>query len=140
MRKSLFMLILLLGGILPSTNAQQKEASIAGRWVVSLDYLGTPMHFTLDLKQDGAKLAGDLDGDKLEGTLQGNAFHFLAKDDQGGSVEGTGTLQGDMLSGTLLFTDSINPSHPRKIQFAANLVPHSFHGPGAWRLHGRGIS
>jgi acetamidase/formamidase len=122
MRKSLFMLIL-LSGILARTNAQQKEASIAGRWLVSLDYLGTPMHLTLDLKQDGAKLAGDFDGDKLEGTLQGNAFHFLAKDDQGGSEEGTGTLQGDMLSGTLLFTDSLNPSHPRKIQFTANLVP-----------------
>jgi amidase len=139
MRKSLFMLIL-LGGILASTNAQQKEASIAGRWVVSLDYLGTPMHLTLDLKQDGAKLAGDFNGDKLEGTLQGNAFHFLAKDDQAGSEESTGTFQGDMLSGTLLFTDPINPSHPRKIQITANLVPHSFHGPGAWRLHGRGIS
>ncbi len=123
MRKSLIMMLILLSGILASTNAQQKDASIAGRWVVSLDYLGTPMHFTLDLKQDGAKLAGDFDGDKLEGTLQGNAFHFLAKDDQGGSEEGTGTLQGDMLSGTLLFTDSFNPSHPRKIQFTANMVP-----------------
>jgi amidase len=121
-RKSLFLLVL-FSTFLGSTSAQQKESSLTGRWVVSMDYLGTSMYSLLELKQDGSKLTGNFDGDKLEGTIQGAAVHFLAKDDQGGSEEGSGTLQGDGLSGTLSLTDSMNPSHPVKVQFTAKIVP-----------------
>ena len=122
MRKSLLWLTL-CSIFLGSTNAQQKDAALSGRWVVSMDYLGTSMYSLLELKQDGPKLTGNFDGDKLEGNVQGVAVHFLAKDDQGGSEEGNGTLQGETISGTLSFIDSINPSHPVEVQFTAKIVP-----------------
>jgi amidase len=132
MRKSLLLLVL-FSTFLGRISAQQKDVSLTGRWVVSMDYLGTSMYSSLELKQDGSKLTGNFDGDKLEGTLQANAVHFLAKDDQGGSEEGNGTLQGGMLSGTVSFIDSSNPSHPVKVQFTAKIVPQ--HRRGAPQRH-----
>lgn len=132
MRKSLLLLVL-LSTFLGRINAQQKDVSLTGRWVVSMDYLGTSMYSPLELKQDGSKLTGNFDGDKLEGTLEGNAVHFAARDDQGGSEEGNGTLQDGILSGTLGFIDSSNPSHPVKVQFTAKIV--SLHPRGAPERH-----
>src|ERR1043166_1132308 len=40
---------------------------LSGRWVVSVDFFGTPQYFKLQLTQQGDALTGDLDGDKLEG-------------------------------------------------------------------------
>jgi acetamidase/formamidase len=131
-RKSLILLVLFSGFLAP-TNGQQKEISLSGRWVVRIDYLGTPMHSSVELKQQGQKLTGNFDGDKLEGTIQRNTFHFVAKDEQGGSEEGDGAIQGDTLTGTLSFSDSSNPAHPVKVQFTADLVLRR--RPGAPQRH-----
>src|ERR1700730_14154770 len=130
MRKTFFLLFL-VAAFLAAANAEQQgrqksipraDASVSGRWVVNADFFGTPVNFSLQLKQDGDKLTGELDTDKLEGSLKGNSVHFLAKDDQGGTEEGSGIFEGDAISGTIIFTDSGNPSHPTTLPFTAKLV------------------
>src|SRR5947208_8246189 len=106
MRKRLIPLVL-LAGILSGTkilaanspsHARAAEPSLSGRWTVTADFHGTPIYVLLDLKQEGSKLSGEINGDKLEGTLEGNALHFVAKDEHGGTQEAKGTVQGDTIT------------------------------------------
>jgi acetamidase/formamidase len=76
----------------------------------------------MELKQEGEKLSGNFDGDKLEGTRKGNAIYFMAKDDEGGTDEGKGTLQGGTITGTVVFTHPNDPEHPTH-KFTAEFVP-----------------
>jgi amidase len=120
--------VVMLSLVLISAQAQQtpapeaKPQAPAQRWIVELDFIGTPVNSSLNLIQDGNKFTGDFDGDKLEGTLTGDSLHFLAKDDQGGSEEATATLKGDTLTGTITFIDSSNPTHPATMPFKAKLA------------------
>jgi amidase len=122
MRKAAFLSVLSLIS-LSNSSAQRPSPSLnsllSGRWIFAGDYLGTPVNSSVELKQEGGKLTGNFDGDKLEGTITGISIHFLAKDDQGGSEEVTGTFQGDTISGTAIFIDSSNPTHPTTISFVA---------------------
>ena len=127
MRKALFLPLLVLG--LAAPIARSQNASVTGRWVISSDFYGTPVTFPLELKQDGDKLTGNFDGDKLEGTIQNGSIHFLAKDDQNGTEECTAKLQGDTLSGTLVFADADNPEPPISHPFTAKIVPPRPAGP-----------
>jgi amidase len=137
MRKSLFVL-LLVPGLLAAHTAQPRDAqehvggastSVAGRWVVASDFFGTPITFQLELKQDGDKLTGNFDGDKLEGTIQNGAIHFLAKDDQNGTEECTAKVQGDTISGTLVFANADDTEPPITHAFTAKIVPARRAGP-----------
>src|SRR5262249_24584941 len=96
-----------------TANSQDPKSApggpFSGRWIVSADYLGTPLTMTMKLTQQADKLTGDLDGDKLEGSFTGYSIHFLAKGDQGGSEEGTATVQGDSMYGTIIYVDVSNP-------------------------------
>ncbi|HUN62811.1 MAG TPA: acetamidase/formamidase family protein [Candidatus Sulfotelmatobacter sp.] len=137
-----FAFSLLLAGFLVVAGAQSPDAAqpqdhsaapLTGRWIVSAEYLGTPANVTLHLTQQGNKLTGDFDGDKLEGTVTGNSLHFLAKDDQGGSEETTAAFNGNTMSGTVIYIDGSNPSHPITTAFTANLaVPYQ---PGTPKTH-----
>lgn len=98
------------------------EGPLSGRWIITAEYLGTPVNLAMEFKQEGNKLTGNFDGDKLEGTVTGNSVHFLAKDDQGGSEEGTATVQGDTMSGTVIYIDGTNPTHPLNVAFTAKLA------------------
>ena len=128
MRKVLILMILsptLM--IAPRSRSQdaQKRApgSVAGRWTVSGDLYGTRIYFPLELKQDGDKITGTFDGDKLEGTVQGNVIHFLAKDERGGTEECKGTIENDLIAGTLVFANADAPEPPSTHSFTAKLIP-----------------
>jgi amidase len=133
MSKTLFLLFLVLGLLLsPNAKAQggQKSGSpAAGRWIVSADFYGTPLSFSLELKQDGEKLTGNFEGDHLEGTVAGNSIHFLAKDEQGGTEECQATIQDSVMSGTVVFIDAGDAAHPVTHLFSAKLVPQRRAGP-----------
>src|SRR5437879_5260600 len=106
MRKVLF-LLMLVPGILAAHEAQEvarpASGGVSGRWVVNTDFYGSTIYFQMELKQEGEKLTGNFDGDKLEGTLKGNTIYFLAKDEQGGTDEGKGTVQAGNITGTGVF-------------------------------------
>jgi amidase len=119
MRRFLFFSLLVLPGLALA------ETKLSGHWVVSATFLGSPVYFQLNLTQSGDKLTGDFDGDKLEGTVSGNAIHFLAKDEEGGTEECNATLEGDTLSGTLLFKEmqAGHPTSPVSPTFTARQMP-----------------
>jgi amidase len=119
-------LTVVANGQSPDTAA---EAALTGRWVIAAEYLGTGVNLSMELTQQADKLTGNLNGDKLEGSLTGNSVHFLAKDDQGGSEEGAATLQGGTMSGIIIFIDSSNPSHPTNVPFNAKLAGKRPAGP-----------
>ena len=110
-------LLLLLPALLPA-----QSPAVTGRWFATSDFYGTPINFSMKLSQQGDKLTGDFDGDKLEGTLTGNALHFLAKDEHGGTEELTATLQSGIISGSIVFVDGDDKEHPTTHQFTATLV------------------
>jgi amidase len=131
MRKVLFLLLVVPGLLLAeysSPQGGQKPApsastSVAGRWVVSADFYGTPLTFPLELTQEGDKLTGNFARDKLEGTLSGNSLHFLAKNDQSGTAECQATVQDGTMSGTVVFTNANDMAHPATHAFTAKRVP-----------------
>lgn len=123
-------LLLLLSGFLLTGSAQPQDPQkpnepggpLSGHWVISAEYLGSPVLLSMELTQQADKLTGNFDGDKLEGTVTGNSVHFLAKDDHGGSEEGTATVQGEMMTGTIIYIEGTNPSHSIKVPFRASLA------------------
>jgi amidase len=100
-----------------------QSGGVTGRWFATADFYGTTINFPMDLSQEGEKITGNFDGDKLEGTLAGNTLHFLAKDDRGGTEELSATLQSGILSGTIVFVDSDDKEHPTTHPFTARPVP-----------------
>ena len=120
-------LLLFVPVVFPASSGQEParpaNASVSGRWVVNTDFYGTTIYFRMELKQEGEKLSGNFDGDKLEGTLKGNSIYLLAKDEQGGTDEGKGTLERATITGTIVFTHADDAAHPQTHKFTAELVP-----------------
>jgi len=125
MRRVLF-LLLFVPGVLLAHTAQEPahlgNAGVSGRWIVATDYFGSTIYYRMELKQEGEKLSGNFGGDKLEGALKGNAVYFMATDEEGGTDEGKGTLQGGTITGTVVFTHRNDPEHPTH-KFTAEFVP-----------------
>jgi amidase len=109
-------LLLLL--LIPVLGVAQ-SSSLTGRWFATADFYGTTLNFSLELSQTENRLSGNFAGDKLEGTITGNAIHFLAKDEHGGTEELNGTIQADTISGAIIFTDADDKEHPATHQFMA---------------------
>jgi amidase len=123
MRRVLFLLLFVPRSLLSAQEpVRVANADVSGRWMVATDYFGTTIYYRMELKQEGEKLSGNFDGDKLEGTRKGNAIYFMAKDDEGGTDEGQGTLQGGTITGTVVFTHPDDPEHPTH-KFTSEFVP-----------------
>src|SRR5215472_11150946 len=105
------------------------NAGVTGRWIINADVYGSPIFYQMHLKEGAGKLTGDFGGDKLEGTITGHAIHFVAKDDQGGTEECTATLKDGTMSGTIVFTDAGDPTHPVTNAFTGTLAPRRSTGP-----------
>lgn len=111
------------------TQGAKPATSVAGRWMVTADFTGTPIYFQLELTQEGEKLGGKFGGDKLEGSLKDQAIHFVAKDEHGSTSEVTGTVEGRTIAGSVVFTDGNDPTHPETHSIKAELVPQRPAGP-----------
>jgi amidase len=119
----------LLAGAAPALSQNQALTDVTGRWVFSSDAHGTPVLFMLTLKQDGEKLTGDFDGDKLEGTIKNNSIKFHAQDAEGGFENVQATLQGSTMTGTLEIAFDNDIAHPTTHDFTATFVAPRPTGP-----------
>jgi acetamidase/formamidase len=140
MRKVLLLLLLVLATPLaPNSLAQTAQEGapantvVSGRWSINADFFGTSANFSLKLIQDGNKLTGSFQGNPLEGTFQGNAVNFVARNQQGGTVECAATAQNNTITGTLVFNNVNDPQPPTPHPFIATLVPER--GTGAPQRH-----
>lgn len=70
-------IVLFIGLVLAPRVIAQKPESISGEWLVTRDVYGSPLYQRMTLTLQDGKLTGVFAGDKLEGTLNGNALHFL---------------------------------------------------------------
>ena len=111
------------------------SAGVSARWVVVADFYGSPLYFRLELKEEAGKITGNFDGDKLEGTVNGNSIHFVAKDERGGTEECTATVKDGAMSGTIVFTDAGDPEHPSTHTFMASLARARGGGSATARIH-----
>jgi len=110
--------------------AQAQTAQLAGRWIVTVDYFGTPTIWTLDLAQDGNRISGDLTGDVLTGTVKGNEIRFLAKDKVGGSEDVTARLANGRIAGEMILIDGAEQARmPHRLSFTAKRAPQPSGGP-----------
>jgi acetamidase/formamidase len=116
-------------GLAEGEQAQPTSGSLSGRWVVTADFNGTPLYMLLELQQAGDKLTGKFGRDKLEGSVDGKAIHFLAKDDNGNTTEGKGTIGNGKIAGVVVFTDASDAAHPEQHTFTGELVPARRPGP-----------
>src|SRR5258708_25554104 len=138
MRKILCSVLLSASPLFARAGAAQHAAkadtaatgALSGRWVVNADFFGPPIYFGLLLEQQGEKLTGNFDGDKLEGTASGGHVHFLAKDEHGGTEEGNATVSGSTMTGSVIFMDSSDPTHPETHSFTATRVAERREGAG----------
>jgi amidase len=96
--------------------------ALSGRWIVNADFFGSPIYFGLLLEQHGEKLTGNFDGDKLEDSSADGRIQFLAKDEHGGTENGNATVSGGTMTGSVIFMDSSDPTHPEKHSFTATRV------------------
>lgn len=104
------------------SQAQDSKLPYAGKWMSSVDIFNSQIYMTIDLKQEDRKLTGKFGNDALEGTVDGNSYHFLAKDENGGTEEVTGRLEGGTLRGDVIETPGSDPKHPFRYTFTATLV------------------
>jgi amidase len=121
MRCKTFWILRVLLAFLPigAVNVAAAAESPGGHWLVTADLHGTPIYGRLDIEQQGQKITGRFYGDKFEGTVDGSALHFVAKDDSGGNSKVDAALKGGVLSGTVIETDAADESHPNRYSFTA---------------------
>jgi hypothetical protein len=68
-------------------------------------------------------------GDKLEGTLNGNALHFIARDEDNSTSEFTGVLNGTTITGNVVETDASDPKQKSENGMTAMRAPERPKGP-----------
>ena len=105
----------------------QAQSPVAGNWMLTEDVYGTPMHQRLTVKADGSTLSGTLGRQSIAGTVSGNAIRFTIKDDTT-TDEFTGTISADRIAGTLIRTDTSDPT-PFKTSWVAVRIPAARGGP-----------
>ena len=92
---------------------------LSAHWLVTADLHGTPLYGRLDIEQQGQKITGQFYGDKFEGSLDGSAIHFVAKDNSDGTSKVEAALKSGVLSGTVVETDGADQAHSDRYSFTA---------------------
>jgi amidase len=112
-------LFLFLASLMQAGKVAEAAESLNGHWLVTADLHGTPIFGRLDIEQQGQKITGQFYGDKFEGSLDGSAIHFVAKDNSGGTSKVDAMLKGAVLSGTVVETEGADESHSDRYSFTA---------------------
>ena len=90
--------LLMLIFLSAATSAQAVES-----WLLQLDRWGNPSFMTLHLHDDGGKLSGTLDGDRLSGTRKDGKFQLNVIDKDGKRYAYQGSAGADRLQGSADF-------------------------------------
>ncbi|HEY6414021.1 MAG TPA: acetamidase/formamidase family protein [Edaphobacter sp.] len=103
--------------------ATDTKPTLTGHWTAVIDYYGAPANFDLDLTQQGDQLTGKFRNGPLEGATDGASFHFLVKDNEGGTAQVKGTIVNNALQGEVIETDGSTPTKPATYTFTATQRP-----------------
>lgn len=69
-------------------------------WILRMDLWGTPAFSTATLARHGEAVTGDIDGDRVEGSVSGSTLKFTATDADGHASRYTLQLSAGQLAGT----------------------------------------
>jgi len=101
----------------------QSTDPIGGEWLITRVNFGETIYHRITLKLESGKISGAFaSGKKLEGTLQGNAIHFIARDDFS-IIECTATLTGDTITGKFAETLSSDPKSVQESTITGTRIP-----------------
>jgi acetamidase/formamidase len=115
--------------VLLSSAAWAQNPGVTGEWLVTRDLFGNPLYQRMTLKLENGKVSGVFAGDKLEGTLSGDALHFVARDEENNTSEFTGVFNGDTIKGKVVETDASDPKDKSENQMTAVRAPQRPAGP-----------
>lgn len=110
---------LLIGLALTPGVIAQGAGSISGEWLITRDAYGSPLYQRMTLTVQDGKVSGLFDGDKLEGTLSGNALHFISRDEDNDTSEFTGVFNGTTITGKVVETDASDPKEKSENEMTA---------------------
>src|SRR5215813_185288 len=120
--KAIALAVLFCVGFANSALAQSADP-ISGEWQITRILLGNTVYQRLTLKLENGKVTGAFaSGKKVEGTLQDNVLHFTSRDDFS-TIECTGTVSGNTMSGKCVETFSSDPKNPQESTITATRVP-----------------
>ena len=125
----LIVVVLTQAAIVQNPGAAQNPGSVSGEWLVTRDLYGNPLYQRMTLKLENGKLSGVFAGDKLEGTLSGNALHFVARDEENNTSEFTGVLNGATITGKVVETDASDPKDKAEDEMTAVRPPEQLARP-----------
>src|SRR5689334_3306167 len=98
--------------------------NLTGDWVVTTEIYGYPLGQKLTLKSEAGKLTGKLGDHDLQGTVEGTRIHFVSKNKAGdASRDYTGSLQGDMISGSVVIDETGDSPEHIATTFTARKIP-----------------
>ncbi len=107
----------------------QSTDSISGEWLITREVFGNTQFHKVTLKLENGKVTGAFaSGKKLEGTLQGSALHFIARDGFS-TIECTGTVSGGTISGKFVETVTSDPKDVLDNPITATRMPAPRGGP-----------
>jgi len=107
----------------------QSTDPISGEWLITRVVFGNTLYHKITFKLENGKVTGAFaSGKKLEGTLQGNVLHFIARDAYS-TIECTATLSGGTISGKFVETPSNDPKDVQESPITATRFPAPRSGP-----------
>jgi acetamidase/formamidase len=115
--------------ILFSCSAAFAKAPSRESWVVTIDLWGNPAYQSLSLLRQGERVSGELDGDPIAGSVQGDRIRFVATDARNATYAFEGEVDGDALAGIADFPDNNHPSRRIEHAFTARRLPGRPPGP-----------
>lgn len=122
-------IVLFIGLALAPVVVAQNSGDISGEWLITRDLYGNPLYQRMTLTAQDGKVSGVFDGDKLEGTLKGNALHFIARDADNDTSEFTGVFNGTTITGKVVETDASDPKEKSENEMTATRAPERPVGP-----------
>jgi amidase len=122
-------IVLFIGLALPPGVIAQNSGTMSGEWLITRDVYGNPLYQRMTLTVQNGKVSGLFDGDKLEGTLNGNALHFIARDEDNDTSEFTGVFNGTTITGKVVENDASDPKEQSEHEMTARRPPERPAGP-----------
>ena len=92
-------------------------------WLVVIDLWGNPVYQSLSLERQGRRVSGVLDGDPIEGSIEGDRIRFVATDSRHATYAFDGRIGADALEGEADFPDSNHPDRRIAHAFKARKLP-----------------
>ena len=115
--------VIAAGALCMLTTMASASHKMNGQWVLVVDRWGNPEYSTLNLSILQDAVSGDWDGDRVAGTIAGEALHFSVTDKRGAEYRFEARLEKGRLSGTANYPDNNFPDRRQAFAFSSRPVP-----------------